>query len=155
MFADRLGDSRLSTEELEARLLQEAASLSVLYRGAADCGFDMDRGHWLQMDLPLPKGCLQERVPVVILIPWEFPAVGPVHFILPKDLRTEAGLDLGLLFVLTELVNSPSGWDAFRLPSIPWRKGDDLDRIVAPLLAVLAAGARLDLTPSTEHRPLD
>lgn len=155
LFFERLGDSRLSIEELEARLLQEAATLSTLYRCETDCGFDPERGNWLRLELRLSQSWSQERIPCILLIPQEFPAAGPEHFMLPKGVQTANGIELGSLFALTELIEAPTGWDAHRLPNIAWRKGDDLDRVIAPLLALITAVARLELTPPAEHHPLD
>lgn len=131
---------RLSEDGLAARLQQEAAALSVLYRTQASYGCDPTTGFWLHIErYPLPEGCDPASCPLTLLIPREFPSVPPTTFYLPENVSVSGIRPARFLPVQDADIAERPGWTSCSLPKVAWRKGDDLDRLFSALAAVLHA----------------
>jgi len=144
---ERVEGSRLSTESLALRLQQECAALTLLYRCPAEYGCDPQLGFWLQLSAwPLPAGMNQPVCPLIILVPRDFPVVSPVTFFLPAEVTLLPKMRPDVLLPAGDNVVAPENWQSCAWPSVRWRPGDDLDRILGTLHAALETAGRLALT---------
>lgn len=139
-------------EALAARLAQECAQLAALYRVPAEYGCDPNGGWWVHLaELPLPEGMNRTTTPIILLLPGEYPATAPTAFYVPADLAGSAGWQMSELLPAAEGSPAPEPWSRCAFPHLRWREGDDLDRVLCLLQAILQAAARVRLTLGGEQ----
>lgn len=137
----------LSAEALAARLQQECAALTLLYRTPVTFGCDPMQGFWLHVAAwPLPNGMNRADCPLILLVPHDFPVAAPTACFLPEALAGESGWTLAELLPGPEDCVTQEGWQVCGLPTFRWRPEDDLERVLSTLEIILLAACRIPLT---------